>query len=169
MTASRRVEVHRPIASGDGTPGGHRLAVVMPFARGTRYWLREVCGPGTRPEWDRGRGAWLVARPHFRKVVEALARRYGSCEVLVDHNVASMCGAWCRDAEGDECDCACMGENHGGQFWHRAWTKISAEWAVQHKVKRSRFHVTAADVRAPSSKATAGAPSASQGAPPPGR
>lgn len=67
------VRVHHPI------PSQGRIAIWLPFAQGTRLWLREVCGPGTQPEFDRARNAWTVARPHFRKVVEALARR---CRVL---------------------------------------------------------------------------------------
>lgn len=61
-------QVLRPTPRGDGTPGGHRVQVVMPYAPGHRAWLRDVCGATTRPEWDRRRRAWLVARPHFRGV-----------------------------------------------------------------------------------------------------
>jgi hypothetical protein len=78
-------------------------------SKGTRMWLREVCGPGTRPEFDRERKVWTVARPRFRRVVEALALRYGAVDVYVDHTVRSVCGKLCREAEDDDCTCSYLG------------------------------------------------------------
>lgn len=39
----------------------------------------EVCGSGTRPQFERkaNGGAWTVARQHFGAVADALAERYG--------------------------------------------------------------------------------------------
>jgi hypothetical protein len=37
------------------TSAGGRIAVAVPYAEGTRMWLRAACGPGTRPAFDRTR------------------------------------------------------------------------------------------------------------------
>ena len=135
------VRVHRPI------PTQGRIAIWLPYAEGTRAWLRKVCGPGTRPEFDRERKAWLVARPHFRKVVDALARRCGTVLVITDHTVRHACGSRCWNAEGDECECECLGDNHGGGL-HLGWHQVGADMAIRNERVRRHWRVTAADVGA---------------------
>jgi hypothetical protein len=112
-------------------PAGGRIVLALPYAKGTRFLLREVCGPGTRPEFDRARKAWLVARPHFRKVVEALALRYGTVPVTTDHTVRHACDSKCWDAKGGECECHCLGDNYGGGF-PRGWHSISGDMAIRN-------------------------------------
>jgi hypothetical protein len=89
---------------------------------------------------------WLVARPHFRRVVEALALRYGTVDVYVDHTVRSACGKLCREAEGDDCMCSCLGDNHGASSWRREWHKVSEHWVVRNEKVRRCYRVTAAEV-----------------------
>lgn len=112
----------------------------MPNARGNREWLRDVCGPGTRPDWDKPTRTWRVARPHFRKVISALVARHGVIAVCVDIVVTRACGSWCRDARGDECDCSCLGENHGSGTWTAGWVPVSDEWVVENQLVRRWFY-----------------------------
>jgi len=128
------------------TPAGGRIAVAVPYVEGTRMWLRAACGPGTRPEFDRTRKVWLVARPHFRRVVEALALRYGTVDVYVDHTVRSACGKLCREAAGDDCTCACLGDNHGSHSWRREWHQVDEHWLIRNEKVRRRYRVTAEQV-----------------------
>ena len=64
------VIVHRPLYG--------RLRITMPYFRGTRFWLRAVCGTGIRPECDRAGRVWEVARHHLPVVIAALTRRFGA-------------------------------------------------------------------------------------------
>jgi hypothetical protein len=130
------------------TSAGGRIAVAVPYSKGTRLWLREVCGPGTRPEFDRERKVWTVARPHFRRIVEALASRYGVVDVYVDHTVRSTCGKLCREAEGDDCTCSCLGDNHGAHSWRREWHQVDEHWLIRNEKMRRRYRVTAEQVGA---------------------
>lgn len=139
MAGKQIVRVWRPTPSEAG-----RVVIWLPYARGTRGWLRSVCGTGTRPEFDRARKAWTVARPHFRRIVQAVADRYGSVDVYVDHTVRHACGAMCRNAEGDDCQCSCLGDNHGNGRWHEGWQPVGDEWVVRNERVRRRFRVGAA-------------------------
>jgi hypothetical protein len=128
---------HRgPAAVGIHRPPTGRLRIVMPYARGTRAWLRSVCGAGTRPEWDPGAKVWTVARTHFRAVTEAVARFYGTADVWLDVSVRHQCDQRCRDATGDECSCECGGEHHGGAGYQRAWTQVGDTLISNQRVRR---------------------------------
>jgi hypothetical protein len=132
-------------------PTGRRIVIRLPYAEGTRLWLRDVCGPGTRPEFDRTRKVWLVARPHFRRVVDALALRYGVVDVYVDHMVRSACGKLCQDATGDDCTCSCLGDNHGSHTWRREWHQVDEHWLIRNEKTRRHYRVTADQVSGPPS------------------
>lgn len=141
------VRVWRPVPTGLGPNGkrtaSRRVEVTLPYRHGTRRWLRSVCGAGSRPEFDRVRKVWLVSRPHFGAVVAALVGEYGAVDVYADHTARSACGALCREAVGDECDCSCLGENHGGQVWRKEWIKLSEEWLVINVKVRTHYRVDA--------------------------
>lgn len=139
MASGQLVRVYRPTPSAGG-----RVVIWMPYARGTRGWLRSVCGAGTRPEFDRARKAWTVARPHFRRVVDALADRYGSVDVYMDHTARTVCGKLCWEAKGDDCDCACLGDNHGQGRWRKDWRLVDDYWMVRNEKVRRHFRVGAA-------------------------
>lgn len=101
-------------------PGGNRVRIKMPYEPYTRHWLRGVCGPGTRPEFERdalGGGTWTVARPHFATVVNALAKKYGEVFVMQDFTEKVTCCDACQRATSDVtmCECSCLGTKHGQQ------------------------------------------------------
>lgn len=90
-----------------------RLAVRMPYRPGNRAWLKETLGARIRPDWDKRRGCWWVARAHFTTVVEALAQRFGRIDVYIDFRGLERCDTRCKRARGRECDCRCFGKHHG--------------------------------------------------------
>jgi hypothetical protein len=96
----------------------------MPYELGNRAWIHQELGYQIRPEWNRTARRWEIARQHMRTVVEALAERFGIVEVTIDFRTTSRCDSRCRDAEGDECDCQCVGENHGGAAYWRNWVEV---------------------------------------------
>ncbi|MEU1418360.1 hypothetical protein [Kitasatospora sp. NPDC005751] len=114
MTAAT---VYRPV-------GTARIKVRLPYAVGNRAWIHSILGDLTRPEWNREDKSWDISRQHMRTLVEALAERFGSVDVTIDFRTNSRCDDRCRDAEGDDCDCQCMGENHGGAAYWRNWREV---------------------------------------------
>lgn len=121
-------------------PRHGQVRVKLPYADGNRHWLRQTCGARTQVKFDRDGKHWLVARGHFRTVIEALAARFGEVEVFVDQTVSTKCGPSCQGAVGDECNCQCLGANHGGQV-SAGWVRVSEEFLVQHETVRIRYFV----------------------------
>jgi hypothetical protein len=116
--------------------------VRMPYKPDNRAWLHEQLGDYIRPEWNKVAGHWEIARPHMRAVVEALADRFGIVEVIIDSRVVSRCDTQCQNATGDECDCECMGENHGGTGYWRSWIEVGETTLLEAGFARRVFHVT---------------------------
>lgn len=125
-------------------PRTGRVRLKIPYFEGTRFWLREVCGAGTRPDFDRDRKDWTVSRNHLRAVVEALVDRFGEVELIVDQGTNLKCGPSCQNAISDECQCQCLGVNHGGLV-AEGWLRVSEEFLVDTAVSvvRIRYRVTA--------------------------
>lgn len=127
--------VHRPATTG-------RLRIRMPFAAENRAWIHQELGDRVRPEWNKATKHWEIARPHLRTVVDALADRFGTVEVTIDSRVVSRCDSQCRDAGGDECDCQCAGENHGGAAYWRSWIEVGDTTLLEVGLVRRVFRVT---------------------------
>lgn len=120
---------------------GGRLKVRMPYSFTNRNWFE---GLGVRPEWDRDGKRWLVSRPHFRKVVNALAEKFGSVCVYVDSSAKTRCDKRCREAAGDECECSCLGVNHQGAAYWQSWEEVGGTTLVgTDGVNRRHFHAFA--------------------------
>lgn len=121
--------------------GRDRLWVRMPYASGNRAWIHEICGSRTRPEWEaQPTSAWRIARPHFRRVVDALVERFGEVDVYVDISARDRCDTRCRDAEGDDCSCSCLGDNHGGAAYWKNWIEVGETTLVEREPHVHRRH-----------------------------
>lgn len=127
--------VYRPASTG-------RLVVWMPFDRRNRSWLHEQLGDYIRPDWNKRTGHWEIARPHMRAVVEALVNKFGTVKVTIDTRAVSKCDTRCRDAEGDDCDCQCLGENHGGADYWQSWFEVGDTTLLASGLVRRVFHAT---------------------------
>lgn len=102
-----------------------RLWVWMPYQGGSnRLWIKEALGTRTRPEWNKPAGRWEIARPHLKPVVAALIDRFGEVDVYLEFLAAERCDTRCVEAAGDNCECSCMGENHGGAGYWRRWRQV---------------------------------------------
>jgi len=132
MTAT----VYRPVGTG-------RIRVRMPYAVGNRAFIHRTLGSSVRPDWNKLEKQWEIARQHMRDVVEALAERFGVVEVTIDFRSTSRCDIRCRDAEGDDCDCQCLGENHGGAAYWRSWQQVGETTLVDVAITRRTFRVVA--------------------------
>ncbi len=98
-------------------PATGRLRVRLPYQPGgTNYdLLRSVCGKRTRPTYDRGEGAFLVARNHLDRLVPALVRAFGTVDLTRHGRRSTRCVAACLQARGLDCICSCAGLHHGEQ------------------------------------------------------
>lgn len=107
--------VYRPLAG--------RIQTKMPYQGSNRGWLHRHLGDRIRPELE-GAGVWAIARPHLRHLIEGLVDRFGHVDVLLDFRQTERCDTQCRDAQGDECTCSCLGTNHGGAAYWQDWIEV---------------------------------------------
>ena len=114
----------------------------LPYDRGNRALLKEICGTGTRPDWTQGR--WEIGRTHYRQLVEGLVAELGAVQVTEDHNGRQFCDTRCQEAGGDDCVCRCLGANHGHQGVTPHWILVGETTLVSpdKNLIRRQFTVT---------------------------
>ncbi|MER6778513.1 MULTISPECIES: hypothetical protein [unclassified Streptomyces] len=114
----------------------------MPYAKGNRAWIHSALSDRMRPEWNRAAKRWEIAKPHLRPLVEALAERFGEVDVYLQFSLLEQCHHKCQTANGDDCTCSCMGENHQGAAYWKRWINVgddvlvSAERRERHLLVR---------------------------------
>jgi hypothetical protein len=115
----------------------------MPYAGGTnRAWLRDTLGRRIDLRYT-SRGRWEIARPHLRTLIEACAERFGEIDIVLDFRTRDRCDTRCQQAQGDDCVCSCLGENHGGAAYWKRWipvgeTTLIANGQIARRVLRAR-------------------------------
>ncbi len=110
-------------------PGGSNpLLVRLPYASDNRVWLKGR--HRNKPKWNPEHKRWEVAKSWFEDVVKQAIVRYGSVYVIEPFRVQKKCAPACWNAKGLECDCSCMGQNHGTGDPSGRWYVISDSLAV---------------------------------------
>ena len=110
------------------TGRGERIRVRLPFADDNRHWLQN--GRRTAPEWIGGTEAyWELPKSWFNDLVDRALVRYGKIYIIQPYREQEICARACREALGHECQCSCMGANHGaGNDFVRAAICLSRCW-----------------------------------------
>lgn len=93
------------------TGKGERLRVHLPFAPDNAIWLRN--GKRMRPEWVHELKCWELPKAWFNEFVTRALRRFGRLYVIQPYREQEKCSPSCLNVTGHECECSCMGENHG--------------------------------------------------------
>ncbi|MCK8456109.1 hypothetical protein [Sphingomonas faeni] len=94
----------------------------------TQYWLRS--GRHTIPNWFPHERFWEVPSSWFNDLVKQMIDKHGSVYVIQPYREQEVCARQCWDAKAHECQCSCMGENHG-QGEHGGWLEISDTFATR--------------------------------------
>jgi hypothetical protein len=98
-----------------------RLMVRLPRAADRADWFAGLC----RLVWRISRySAWELPRGCFEGVVRRALAQYGSVYLIQAFRRMRKCAPACWNAEGPDCECSCMGENHGS---HRALEHVVSE------------------------------------------
>lgn len=109
---------------------GERARLRLPLVYGAAYaWLRR--GRRRRPDWNVEGRYWEVPRAWFSDLVSDCIARWGSVYVIQPYREHQKCAPACWDAEGDICECSCMGANHGLGRPGGGWLVLSDTFAVQ--------------------------------------
>jgi len=110
---------------------GFQLFVRLPFHPENRHWLRN--GRQRTPTWDSRKQRWALPQSWFNDTLTRLLQRYGSCYVIQPYREQEKCAPACWNAEGQECQCSCMGAHQGsGSSWGR-WFIVSDTFATRWK------------------------------------
>lgn len=91
-------------------PQHGQVVAKLPPRKGNRRWLHEtVAIRSPRLDGDQ----WHLPRNCLNRLIIATVDRYGHVVVCRDMSKLSKCNRSCLEAEGSDCGCSCLGENHG--------------------------------------------------------
>jgi hypothetical protein len=109
--------------------GSEPLLVRLPYSRDNRAWLKEK--PRQKdPEFFDKYKCWKVPKSRFDDIIIKALTRYDQIYVIQPYRVLEICSSSCMNATGFECECSCMGANHGTGVTG-SWYEISETLAVQ--------------------------------------
>lgn len=109
--------------------GKDPLLVRLPYEKDNRAWLKE--NPRQKePEFFKKYECWRIPKSRFDTIIEKALVRYGRVYAIQPYRVLEICTSSCMKASGFECECSCMGANHGAGI-AGSWYEISETLAVK--------------------------------------
>jgi hypothetical protein len=108
---------------------GEQVRVRLPYAEGNYAWLRD--GRRLRPSWNASLTCWEIPKAWFNDLVNRSLRRWGRIYVIQPYQEQEICAPACMNASGHECQCSCMGANHGqgdDGGWFSTDDAFAARW-----------------------------------------
>lgn len=105
------------------------LVVRLPYALGNREWLAE--SGNRRPEWLAEDKMWSIPKSWFEYLLQRAIGRYGAVYVIQPFWKTETCAPACWNALRAECECSCMGANHGSGNPEGRWHIVSETLAVR--------------------------------------
>lgn len=108
---------------------GHPLKARLPFAVDNRPWLAS-CGR-RNPIWHKIKKYWELPASWFNELVERALKRFGKVYIIQPYRIQEKCAPACWNATGHECECSCMGQNHGAGTSGNRWFVVSETFATR--------------------------------------
>lgn len=114
------------------TGNGERLRLRLPGELSStiddRRWLRNA--RRMLPHWKRQGSYWEIPKKWFNDFVERCLKRFGHVHIIQPFRETEVCARPCMEATGHECQCSCMGANHGAGM-DGSWFEIGEAFAVR--------------------------------------
>lgn len=107
---------------------GHRLMLKLPFAEDNYDWLRD--NKRSKPNWNHQYKCWELPQAWFNDLIRHVLSRHYKLYLIQPYREQEICAPACWNAEGHECQCACMGANHGSQSLAGNWFTVSDAFAT---------------------------------------
>jgi hypothetical protein len=117
-----------PVALRHNEKGGE-LHVRLPYSAGNKEWLRD--GRRAAPKWVADKKYWKLPKAWFDDFVNRALVRYGKVYIIQPYREQEKCSPACQNARGHECECSCMGQNHGtgnDGSWFEVSDTFSTRW-----------------------------------------
>ena len=110
-------------------PKTGKLKVKLPEGRAAMRWLRR---PGKhRPNWNKNH--FEVPATWLNHLLEMSLQKYKKTYLIQPYNEKEVCAAACQNARGNDCQCSCMGANHGQGEDGGAWFEVNETFKVRWK------------------------------------
>ena len=109
---------------------GELLRIRLPQSASNGCWLQN--GRRIYPKWDEGKRFWETPKSWFNDLVERSLLKYGKIYIMQPYREQERCAPACLDAVGHECQCSCMGANHGSRN-DGSWFEVTESFAVRWK------------------------------------
>lgn len=107
---------------------GQKLRARVPFAVDNRSWLQD--DHRINPAWVTEGRYWELPKAWFNDFVERALDRYGCVYIFQPYREQEKCAPACQNAVGHECQCSCMGENHGAGS-DSSWLEVSEAFSFR--------------------------------------
>lgn len=107
---------------------GEKLRIRLPFANDNRSWLQNE--QRLSPDWDSEKKHCEIPKAWFNGFVDRALALYGAVYVIQPYREQEKCASKCRNAFRHECQCSCMGANHGHTNSH-GWFDVSETFATR--------------------------------------
>lgn len=111
---------------------GQRLRVRLPYGQDNAEWLRN--GKRIKPDWIGGEKQkyWELPKAWFNDFVNQALWKYGKVYIIQPFREHEICARACMEATGHECQCSCMGANHGCGV-DNGWFEVSDSFAIRNR------------------------------------
>ena len=105
------------------------LRAGFPYRPDNRLWLKE--GHRNKPIWNKQERYWSMPASWFDDLVNKTLERYKNVYVIQPYRIQEKCAPACWNAKGHECNCSCMGAQHGSKSAGNAWFIVSDAFATK--------------------------------------
>jgi len=95
-----------------------------------RQWLQN--GKRIAPKWSYEKDCWELPKAWFNDFVDRCLDKYGKVYIVQPFRPQEKCAPACMNATGHECQCSCMGQNHGAGN-DGSWFEVSETFAFRWK------------------------------------
>lgn len=107
---------------------GEKLRARLPVADDNQEWLQH--GRRTKPIWINSGRYWELPKAWFNDFVERALQCYGQVYIFQPYREHEKCASACQNALGHECQCSCMGANHGAGS-DGSWFEVSEAFSFR--------------------------------------
>lgn len=114
---------------------GEKLTVRLPYRSDNKVWLLNLASGFRKPDvkWAPAIKAWKLPLSWLNRFVDRGLERYGQLYLVQPYRELEKCAPACRNAVGHDCQCSCMGANHGigdGSGWFDVSEAFSFRWGT---------------------------------------
>jgi hypothetical protein len=114
------------------------IMVKAPYSVDNKAWFSS--GRRSRPKYDPKYRCWHLPRSAFDEIVTRFLYRFKTLYIIQPHREKEICAPACWNAEGNDCECSCMGVHHGEGVVGR-WFVVSEALAVQWGNKKLHWRL----------------------------